>query len=63
MLYIFDRPTQPIMVLFPELIEYTCFTAADRRWKRNITRYENFVENIATQRTDGSGSDLLSILQ
>jgi cytochrome P450 len=63
LIYTVDRFTQPVMVLFPELIS-KIFTSADRRWKRNIDRYEAFVEEIGKKReaTGVEGTDLLSIL-
>jgi cytochrome P450 len=63
LIYTLDRLTQPVMVLFPELIS-KIFTSADRRWKRNIDRYEAFVEEIGKKREASGveGTDLLSIL-
>ena len=61
--YSFSRQDQPVMMLFPELID-KIFTPADRLWKRNVDRYEAFVEEIGKKR-EASGvetNDLLSIL-
>lgn len=61
-LYSNDRLMQPIMILVPELIGKV-FTSQDRLWKRNIDRYERFVEQIGKKRIASGveGADLLSI--